>query len=202
MSQRYNLLEEIWFTGSSLNQVISNCRCSLCSGSRSCRMHFAITHFTPRSCIKISDTVVFGVPRSAPSSHTVGRRSWLIAVCTRSTFSGVLLVTGLPEMGHFQQFWTIFEAFVPHFYLCCSHCIFPESLRNRLNSFHGGMFKLNTKFDADSLLYSLSHFECDGHTVHMLTQQHLPPPLTSTVKSSLFTHAHSSPLSLAARLHR
>ena len=63
-------------------------------------------------------------------------------------------------------------------------------------------FKLNAKFDADSLLYSLSHFECDGHTVHMLTQQHLPPPLTSRVKSSLFTHVCSSPLSLAARLHR
>ena len=43
-----------------------------------------------------------------------------------------------------------------------------------------------------------NHFECDGHTVHMLTQWCLPPPLTSTVKVSLFTHAHSSPLSLAA----
>ena len=30
----------------------------------------------------------------------------------------------------------------------------------------------------------------------------LPPPLTSTVKLSLFTHVHSSPLSLAARLHQ
>ena len=39
-----------------------------------------------------------------------------------------------------------------------------------------------------------------SHTVHMLTQQHLPPLLTSTVKSSLFTHVHSSPLFLAARL--
>ena len=29
-----------------------------------------------------------------------------------------------------------------------------------------------------------------------------PPPLTSTVKSSLFTHVHSSPLSSAARLHQ
>ena len=64
------------------------------------------------------------------------------------------------------------------------------------------MFKLNTKFDADSLLYLLSHFECDDHTVHMLTQWHLPPLATSTVKSSLFTHVHSSPLSLAARLHQ
>ena len=64
------------------------------------------------------------------------------------------------------------------------------------------MFKLNTKFDADSLLYLLSHFECHGHTVHMLTQWRLLPPLTSAVKSSLFTHAHSSPLSLAAGLHQ
>ena len=46
-------------------------------------------------------------------------------------------------------------------------------LLNHLNSFHGQMFKLNAKFDADSLLYLLSHFECNGHTVHMLTQQHL-----------------------------
>ena len=49
---------------------------------------------------------------------------------------------------------------------------------------------------------SLRHFECNGHTVHMLTQWHLPPPLTSTVKSSLFTPVHSSPLPLAARLHQ
>ena len=65
----------------------------------------------------------------------------------------------------------------------------------------GGMFKFNTKFDGGSLLYSISHIECDSHTVHVLTRQQLPPPLTSTVKSSLLTHAHSSPLSLAARLH-
>ena len=71
-----------------------------------------------------------------------------------------------------------------------------------LNSFLEGMFKLNIKLDTDSLLYFLSHFECDGHTVHMLTQHCLLVPLTSTVKSSLFTHVHSSPLSLAARLHR
>ena len=64
------------------------------------------------------------------------------------------------------------------------------------------MLKLNAKSDAGSLLCLLSHFECDGHTVHMLTQQHLPPPLTSTVKSSLFMHVHPSPGSLAARSHR
>ena len=75
-------------------------------------------------------------------------------------------------------------------------------LLNHLNSFHGGMFKLNAKFYADSLLYLLSHFECDGHTVHMLTQRCLLPLVTSIVKSSLFMHVHSSPLSLAARLYQ
>ena len=88
---------------------------------------------------------------------------------------------------------------------CCScQSLVAHScgLLSHLNSFHGGIFKLNAKLDADSLLYSLSHFECDGHTVHMLTQQHLLPPLTSTVKLSLFTHVHFSPLSLAARLHQ
>ena len=54
----------------------------------------------------------------------------------------------------------------------------------------------------DLLLCSLTHFECDSHTVHIMMKWHLPPPLTSTVKLSLFTHAHSSSLSLAARLHR
>ena len=61
---------------------------------------------------------------------------------------------------------------------------------------------LTKKTDADSLLYLFSHFEGDGHTGHMLIHLHLPPPLTGTVKSSLFTHAHSSPLALAARLHQ
>ena len=102
----------------------------------------------------------------------------------------------------FNRFLTIFEVFVPHFYLHCIHCIIPKSLLNHLNSFCGGTFKLKAKFDADSLLYLLSHFECDSHTAHMLTEWRLPPPLTSTVKSSLFTHVHSSPLSLAARLHQ
>ena len=44
------------------------------------------------------------------------------------------------------------------------------ALLNHPNSFRGGMFKLNAKLDADSLLNLLSPFECDGHTVHMLTQ--------------------------------
>ena len=86
-------------------------------------------------------------------------------------------------------------------WICQSPVAHSCSLLNHPKSFRGGMFKLNVKLDAESLLYSLSHFECNSHTVHMLTQQHLPPPMISTVKSSLFTHVHSSPLSLAARSH-
>ena len=85
---------------------------------------------------------------------------------------------------------------------CQSPVAHSCSLLNHLDSFCTGMFKLNSKFDADSLLYALSHFEWDSHTVHMLTQWCLLAPLKSRVKSSLFTHVHSCPLSLAARLHR
>ena len=134
--------------------------------------------------------LVFGIPRSASSSHTVIHQSLLTAAHTRSTFSSVWCRLARTWIT-FNRFSTIFEAFVPHFYLCCTHCIIPESLLSHLNSFCGGMFKLNAKFDADLLLYSLSHFECGDHRVHMPTQERLPPPLTSTVKLSLFTHVHS-----------
>ena len=62
-------------------------------------------------------------------------------------------------------------------------------LLNHPNSFCGGVFKLNAKFGADSLLYLLSHFEYDGHTVHMFTSQCLLSALSSMVNSSLFTCA-------------
>ena len=85
---------------------------------------------------------------------------------------------------------------------CQSPVAHSYGLLNHLNSFCGEMFKLNAKFDADSLLYLLNHFECDTHTVHMLTQWHVLPPLTSTVKSSLFMHVYYSPLSLVVSLNR
>ena len=69
---------------------------------------------------------------------------------------------------------------------CRSPVALSCSLLNNLNSFCGGMLKLNAKFDADLLLYLLSHFACDGHMAHTLTQWHLLSPLTGTVKSSLF----------------
>ena len=50
-------------------------------------------------------------------------------------------------------------------------------LLNLPNSSHRGVFKLNIEFDTHSFLYSLSHFECDSHTVPMLTLPHLLPPM-------------------------
>ena len=72
---------------------------SFFSGSRNHGINFATTHFLSRSCIKISDTVVFGIPRSASSFHTVSHRSLLTAAWTRSTFSDILHNAGLPERG-------------------------------------------------------------------------------------------------------
>ena len=43
---------------------------------------------------------------------------------------------------------------------CQSPVAHSCGLLNHPNSFHRGMFKLNAKFDAVSLLYLLSHFEC------------------------------------------
>ena len=62
---------------------------------------------------------------------------------------------------------------------CPSPAAHSCGLLNHPNSFRGGMFKLHTKFDTYLLLYLLSHFECDGHTVHMLTHWCLLSPLTS-----------------------
>ena len=47
----------------------------------------------------------------------------------------------------------------------------------------------------------LDHLNSFHHAVHMLAQWILLPPLTSTVKLSLFKNAHFSPHSLAASSH-
>ena len=137
-----------------------------------------------------------------------------------SSFSKVILVLGkarslkMPNLGYRGAWvhWVIWcftknlcmrrDAWVGMLSGWSCQSLAPHScgLLSHPNSFHGGTFKPNTNFDADSLLYSLSHFEGDTYTRHVLSQWCPPPPLTSTVKSSLFTHVHSSPLSLAAGL--
>ena len=84
---------------------------------------------------------------------------------------------------------------------CQSPAAHRCGLLNHLNSFCGGMFKLNAKFDADLLFYlsvisnvTATQYTCSLNCVYPHS------PLTGTVKTSLFTYAHSSPLSLAARV--
>ena len=114
---------------------------------------------------------MFGVPTSASISHC---QSPIFIDCSPYTF----YILRCSACCRPSRMWVTFnrlsnDSYLKHF--CCTHCIVPKSLLNHPNSFHRGMFKLNAKFDADLLLYLLSHFECDGHTVHMLTQWHLPP---------------------------
>ena len=99
----------------------------------------------------------------------------------------------------FKRFSTVFEVFVPHLYLCCIHCIIPDSVLNHLNSFGRVMFKFNRKFDADFCCTQSSWMWWPPST-HAHSTASIAP-LTSTVKSSLFTHVYSSSLSLAARVH-
>ena len=47
----------------------------------------------------LRDAIVFGIPRSASSSHTVSCQPLLIAAHSHLTFPGSLLVAGLPEHG-------------------------------------------------------------------------------------------------------
>ena len=93
------------------------------------------TGLVSATCVLRPLTVVFGIPRSASSSHTVSCWSLLIAARTLSMFSGALLVAGPPECG------SLSTDTVPHFYLCCTLCIISEIL-NHLNSFYKWMFKL------------------------------------------------------------
>ena len=148
--------------------------------------------------------------------------SWIYSCFDISSLSEVILVWGkarshraqnlacrgglnhLGDLMFYKKLITRHEAWVGPLsgWSCQSPAAHSCSPLNHPSSFRRGMFKLNVKYDADLLLYLLIHFEFDSHTVHMLTQLHLLPPMTSTTKSSLFTHAHASPLLLAARLQR
>ena len=109
-------------------------------------------HISYRSCIKISNTAVFGIPRSASSSRTGSRRS-LIAAHTHSTFSSVLLLAGLPEQGSLS---TDSQPSLMHL---CHTFISAALIASSLKAFWiiwivsaRGMCKPNAKFDVDLLL--------------------------------------------------
>ena len=162
-----------------------------------------------------------GTSHSSPNHHQLPRRIFLNLInglkSLPSTFGKVILVWGkarncrAPNLGcwgtespgWFDVSPKISAWDVMHEWVCCH----DEGANHQLPRAAAlWIIWIVSAEECSSLAQNLmqihSHFECNGHTVHMLTQQCLPPPLTSTVKLSLLTHAHSSPLSLAARLHR
>ena len=172
------------------------------------------TLYIRQRCLSPLQRRYLGTPHSSPDCHQlpwISSMAWKL-LPFKGDFSFGKSKKKTPNLGWVtrmiwcftKKLWIRCDAWVVllPWWSCQSPVAHSYGLLNYPNSFHGGMFKVNAKFDANSLLYSLSHFECDGHRVHILIQMHLLPPLTSTVKSSLFTHAHSSPLSLAARLHQ
>ena len=174
--------------------------CSFCSGSRSHRTNFATTHFMPRSCVKISDAVVFGIPTSASSSRTVSLWSLLIAAHTRSTFSGVLLVAGLLECGSLSTDSWVSLKYLFHTFICTT------LIASSLNAFW--IIRIVSVEQCLSLMQHWCRFVAlltqsflmqRPHRTHAHSTASATP--TDEVKLSLFMHVHSSPLSLIARLH-
>ena len=82
-----------------------------------------MTCFIPRFCIKILDTLIFGIPRSASSSNTVS--NWSSLIGSPHTFNIIRCSTCCKPSRTwitFNKISTVFGAFVLYFYLCCTHC--------------------------------------------------------------------------------
>ena len=151
--------------------------CSFCSGSRSHRKNFAMTFFILRACIKISDTIVFEIPASASSSRSVSCWSLLIATLTYATFSGVVLVASLSGCGSLSTDSQPCLKHLCHIFICSALIALSTTsfwIIRIISKVECSSLKQN--FDADSLLYLLSHFECDGHTVYICSFNSLYQP--------------------------
>ena len=85
---------------------------------------------------------------------------------------------------------------------CQSPVAHSCGLLNHPNSSHGGMFQLNAKFNADSLLFYLLILNAMATQCTCLLNSIYCPHWLVQCSRSFFTHAHPGPLSLAARLHR
>ena len=176
------------------------------------------TLYIEQSCLSPLQSRHFGTSHNSPNLHQLPHHIFLNFTDGEikiSSLSKVILVLGKarslkdPNLGSWRAKspgWfdvspkTCDEwAGILSSWSCQSPVAHSCSLLNHPNRCCEGMFKLNIKYDAH--FYSLSHFESNSHTVQRLTKQCLLLPLTSTVKSSLFTHVHSSPFSLAASLH-
>ena len=94
----------------------------------------AHTRVIPKILFKISQTVVFGIPRSFSSWRTVNRR--LLSIASRTI----------------NRSAASFETIIPLFYSCFAYTLIPKGLLHHLNSFRTRLSELKTKFDANSLI--------------------------------------------------
>ena len=179
-------------------------QCSFCSGSRSRGMNFTTTCFMARFCIKILDTVVFGIPRAASSSHTVCQSSVsVIAAHTYSTFSGVLLVAGLPEC------WSLLKDSWPSLKHLCQTFICATLIVSSPKA--TWITWIVFMEECSSLMQNLMQTGCSTHSVilYVTTTQYTcwlngvyhPHWVVQWSHHCSHWNVHSSPLSLAARLH-
>ena len=89
-----------------------------CSVVSNFGMNFAHTRVIPKILFNISQTVVFGIPRSFSSSRTVNRRSSSIASRTRSMFFGVVVSKGRLERGSLSTNVRPFLNRLCHSFIC------------------------------------------------------------------------------------
>ena len=115
----------------------------------------AHTRVIPKILFKISQTAVFGIPRSFSSSRKVNRRSPSIAKVAPAEYYPMFLSSKVGQNeNHCQQKLTI----IPLFYSCFAHTLISIGLLHHLNSFRTRFFELKTKCDANSLILFFSHF--------------------------------------------
>ena len=147
--------------------------------------------FHPRPYIKISDTVVFGIPRSASSSHTASCQSLLIEAHTCSTFSGILLVAGLPECGSPSVGCLPSLKNLCHTFICAALITLSQKAF--------WIMWIVSAVGCSSLAQNLMQIHCSTHSaiLNAMATEHTcslngvyHPLLTSTVKPSSFTYMH------------
>ena len=95
---------------------------------------------------------------------------WLQLACIQH-FWVFYLLQAFQNVDRYQQIpsylWSIGTTILSGF----THRIIPKSLLNHSNSFRGWMSKFEAKLDADSLIYSPGHCECDSNTINKLAQR-------------------------------
>ena len=144
----HDLLEETWVIGSGLNQVISNCSMMFLLWQQKLQNKF---------CHDILHTKIL--------HQNLGLGSFLES--PNQLLGLTLSVTSFcclqPVHIEHSQVFCLLQAFqkVDHFQQILDHLLsvlfalyslhHPRNLLNHPNSFHRGMFKLNVKWDADSL---------------------------------------------------